>query len=134
MDLLKANLDRGQGAAKVITPLIEKGAAVNEQDISGYSALTYAAVENNLEVAKLLIDNKANVGVRDKKGASILKLIDRQIKEGFWEGAKYSTTQAANKADSPMEAALAGGANAFATSMAYDEMKKLLKNAGTPEE
>jgi ankyrin repeat protein len=66
--------------------LIEMGIDLNYQDSSGYSALHFAAQENNLEIITILIKNNIKIDLVDNNGNSALwraafncKKIDREI-------------------------------------------------------
>lgn len=50
-----------RGKLKVLKLLIEKKADVNIQDENGYTALHHAAMNNDVEVAKRLIEGRANI-------------------------------------------------------------------------
>lgn len=49
--------------------LLRGGAVVDKTDESGRTALFYAATRGNIELCKLLIEYKANVGAENLEGA-----------------------------------------------------------------
>jgi ankyrin repeat protein len=51
---------------------IEKGANVNDQKFEGYTALMIALKMGHKEIAKLLIQERVNVNIRDKQGTTAL--------------------------------------------------------------
>jgi len=48
--------------------LIKNGANINHQDRNGYCALHFAGQQKNLNSAKLLLDNEANINLTDIHG------------------------------------------------------------------
>ncbi|MFA5990622.1 MAG: ankyrin repeat domain-containing protein [Candidatus Doudnabacteria bacterium] len=51
---------------------IENGANINFQDRGGWSALHFSAQEGRLDVAQILIENKADVNSQNEHGNSII--------------------------------------------------------------
>ena len=60
------------GQIKILEWLIKKGANVNHQDKIGYSSLHFCGQEQNIEVAKILLENGANPNILDKHDNSPL--------------------------------------------------------------
>ena len=60
------------GHKAMVELLLANGTDNNAQNDSGWTPLISAAKDNNMEIAKLLIDKKANVNVVDKEGNSAL--------------------------------------------------------------
>ena len=52
--------------------LLRRGANVDYQDVTGYTALTHAAVGGNVAIVKALIDANASVNVQDNQGMTAL--------------------------------------------------------------
>ena len=63
-----------QGLAQLATVLIEAGARVDQQDLSGWSALHAAAAHGFANVARLLMDTGCSRRVRDMNGLSPVDL------------------------------------------------------------
>ncbi len=55
--------EKQNGYSKIVTMLIESGALINHIDKNYRSALSYAVINNDLEVVNTLIANKANVNL-----------------------------------------------------------------------
>ena len=60
----------GKGFQRLVKYLLEKGANVNQQDESGYTALMDAAYNNYVEVVKVLLEHGADVNMKTKEGYS----------------------------------------------------------------
>ena len=63
-----------QGLAQLASALIEAGARVDQQDLSGWSALHAAAAHGFTDVARLLMDSGCSRRVRDMNGLSPVDL------------------------------------------------------------
>ena len=63
-------LASANGKNDIVKMAIDKGADINFQDQSGYTALHFCALNKNVELTDMLIDNGANVDVRDEHGNS----------------------------------------------------------------
>lgn len=60
--------------ANIIRAILKAGARINEQDERGHTALMFAAVSGNFNVAQLLLNAGADTGLRDKNGERALDL------------------------------------------------------------
>ena len=56
------------------------GAKVNTADDYGLTALTWALIEGNLDIVKLLLENGADVNATDNKGRSVLTWVKEKGK------------------------------------------------------
>ena len=65
-------LAASKGQKTIVKLLIEKGAAVNIQNMRGHTALIFAAVIGHENVAKGLIAQGADVNIQDMEGATAL--------------------------------------------------------------
>lgn len=54
-----------KGDLKRIQKLLDSGADVNQRDTTGFTALHWAAMTNKQEVAKFLIQKKADINARE---------------------------------------------------------------------
>ena len=54
-----------KGNLKRVQKLLDSGADVNQRDKTGFTALHWAAMTNKQEVAKLLIEKKADINARE---------------------------------------------------------------------
>ena len=74
--------------------LLELNANINHQDDDGNTALHLAAAQMQNETAKILIEAKADVRIRNKKGMTPLMLasvnINQELVMDLWEHAEYS--------------------------------------------
>ncbi len=61
-----------QGNFEAVKGMIEAGADINKKSV-GMTPLMYAARQNRVEIAKLLIANGANLKVKSKRGYTALK-------------------------------------------------------------
>lgn len=58
----------GEGKSTEVTALLKNGVSVNERTRSGSYALNAAAVENETEVIRILLDHGANPNVQNSQG------------------------------------------------------------------
>ena len=56
--------------------LIERGSNINAVDHSGWPAVFYAAWNTNIKMLNLLIDNGAQLDVKDDNGVSIKEIAE----------------------------------------------------------
>jgi ankyrin repeat protein len=82
-----------------VRALLDAGADVNEADDDGITSLSWAAISNRVELARLLIQRGADVNHVDKKGMTPLlyaasidygdsAMIDLLLKSGAQAGAR----------------------------------------------
>ena len=57
--------------------LIEKGADVDAKNNDGGTALHWAALNEHIDIAKILIENGANINAKDKDGETALEIAIR---------------------------------------------------------
>lgn len=55
------------GHKEIIEALLKLGANINSKDINGHTALTWAIFQGRIETVKVLIENRANLNIRDKR-------------------------------------------------------------------
>ena len=67
-------LMNGVRSAALTQYLLEVGAAVNHQDKNGFTALTGAIAENEIESVKLLLDNKAAINMTNIHGDNAIRI------------------------------------------------------------
>ncbi|KAJ3195221.1 hypothetical protein HK101_000815 [Irineochytrium annulatum] len=77
-----AGLADHDGAIKVMRALIAGGADLNVKGNRGRTALHAACVTGNVELVKLLVEKKVDVGARDKDGKLPVDLINDQCSTG----------------------------------------------------
>jgi len=76
-------LAASKGNEAVLKYLIEKGADIDFQDKNGYCALHFAAQNNEIGIAEILLDNGANSNLRDLYGNPPIWTAIFNSKEGF---------------------------------------------------
>ena len=81
-----------RGNTHDVQRLIEKGADVNIKDRNGYTALTYAAGEGHIEMAKLLIEQGRWTDTRESFGRALAVA----VAQGHTEIAKLLIEKGAN--------------------------------------
>lgn len=65
-----------QADVNIIQYLVSKGADVNEQEIeTGNTAIYFASMELNEEVVDLLLENNANLDIRNRKDETIFEFL-----------------------------------------------------------
>ncbi len=57
---------------RIVRCLIDRGAAVNEQDKKGWTALHFSAQDQQEEITRILLDGGADVDARDNDGCTPL--------------------------------------------------------------
>ena len=68
---------RRRGGLATIQTLVDRGADIDLKDCDGHSALSYAAFNGHLQVAEYLLEQKADVNVRDAQGATPLLVVSQ---------------------------------------------------------
>ncbi|PCI97013.1 MAG: hypothetical protein COB15_08590 [Flavobacteriales bacterium] len=103
-----------KGYTELVQFLIDKGALVNDKDSDGKTPLWYAAEENNYEVAKILINNNAEVNITGDWNP-----LDRAA-ECSYDGVKVINLLISNGADVNL---IVGGTNHIALVSALRQEK-----------
>ncbi|MBN2478064.1 ankyrin repeat domain-containing protein [Candidatus Micrarchaeota archaeon] len=113
-----------------VKKLLEKGADVDFQDKSGWTALMYAVFEYE-EIAELLVLNKANINLKNEDGRTALMFACWQ---GHLNTAKFLIENGAevNVQDIYEKSILEGviECRKFYTDLKYKQIENLLKENG----
>ncbi|MDO5577250.1 MAG: ankyrin repeat domain-containing protein [Fibrobacter sp.] len=122
MNLIRAS---AKGDIKTVSALLADGAAVDEADVYGRTALIEAAWGGRLEVVSLLIEKGANVNIADKSGYSALM---RAAEQGY---AKIVSVLIKNGADVNCHGSVKGTTPLmFAAELGNLEVLQLLIDGG----
>ena len=72
-------------ALRAIEYLLSKGADPNQADSFGFTSLMQAVRKGDLSIVKLLLDNGANLAMKNKNGCTALQLSGKAIYKGIGE-------------------------------------------------
>lgn len=119
MSALMFAVDRCQPDS--LTRMIRHGAAVNDQDLSGMTALFNASISGRKECLDILLDNGADLGIKDDQGFSALHRAVNLGQAGIVEalldaGADFNDLT--NDGDSPLDLAIRGQGSEIAHALA----------------
>ncbi len=74
----------GEGDLDSCKRLIDQGLNVNQQDEKGATALIYAVLNSNTEIARLLLGNNADPNITTKKGTTAKSVAKNKKIEGLF--------------------------------------------------
>jgi len=117
----------GDGKSTEVVSLIESGVNVNGRTRSGSYALNAAAVENDIDVIRVLLDNKADPNVRNGQGDTPLICATK------YAGGKAATVQLLVEAGSDLGVRDNSGKTAldYAKTKDQQEAIAILERAGS---
>jgi hypothetical protein len=95
----------------VVKQLLSAGAAVNDKNIKGRTALHWAAWRGDLEVVKALIEAGASVNAKDDQGLTALELVKQQLGYAKSDADKSRGDTNASRFQNVAEILLASGAS-----------------------
>jgi uncharacterized protein len=90
-------LAAGWGDKEMLSFLIKKGAKINTQDIDGRTALIWASIAEREDNVRLLLRNKANTHIVDKKGNDAVGYAGNEKIERLLKSASNSGTENKNR-------------------------------------